>query len=226
MREFILSPSLLSADFGNLRAELIALEEAGLKWVHWDVMDGLYVPNITFGPPVIKALRKTSKLFFDVHLMIERPERYIEDFAQAGADLLCVHVESILHLERTLSAIRDHGMQVGLSLNPATSLNVLDYVLPQLDMVLIMSVNPGFGGQSFIPFCRDKIRDLKKMIQEKKLSTLIQVDGGVTLDNARELFELGADVLVSGSAFFGFPPYTKRHQEFLQAVTQHAGTIS
>ncbi|NLY40629.1 MAG: ribulose-phosphate 3-epimerase [Desulfovibrionales bacterium] len=218
MRECILSPSLLSADFGNLRAELIALEKAGLKWVHWDVMDGLFVPNITFGPPVIKALRTASSLFFDVHLMIERPERYIEDFAQAGADLLCVHAESTLHLERTLSAIRDSGMQVGLSLNPGTPLNILEYVLPQLDMVLIMSVNPGFGGQSFIPFCRDKIRDLKKMIQEKNASTLIQVDGGVTLDNARELFTLGADVLVSGSAFFGFPPYDQRHRAFLDAI--------
>lgn len=218
MRECILSPSLLSADFGNLRAELIALEKAGLKWVHWDVMDGLFVPNITFGPPVIKALRTASSLFFDVHLMIERPERYIEDFAQAGADLLCVHAESTLHLERTLSAIRDSGMQVGLSLNPGTPLNILEYVLPQLDMVLIMSVNPGFGGQSFIPFCRDKIRDLKKMIQEKNASILIQVDGGVTLDNARELFTLGADVLVSGSAFFGFPPYDQRHRAFLDAI--------
>lgn len=218
MRELILSPSLLSADFGNLRAELATLEEAGLKWVHWDVMDGLFVPNITFGPPVIKALRKTSRLFFDVHLMIERPERYIQKFAEAGADLLCVHAESTLHLERTLSAIRDNGMQVGLSLNPGTPLNILEYVLPQLDMVLIMSVNPGFGGQSFIPFCREKICDLKNMIQKKNLSTLIQVDGGVTLDNARELFELGADILVSGSAFFGFPPYNKRHQAFLEAV--------
>lgn len=218
MRELILSPSLLSADFGNLRAELATLEEAGLKWVHWDVMDGLFVPNITFGPPVIKALRKTSRLFFDVHLMIERPERYIQEFAEAGADLLCVHAESTLHLERTLSAIRDNGMQVGLSLNPGTPLNILEYVLPQLDMVLIMSVNPGFGGQSFIPFCREKICDLKNMIQKKNLSTLIQVDGGVTLDNARELFELGADILVSGSAFFGFPPYNKRHQAFLEAI--------
>ncbi|GAB1411174.1 ribulose-phosphate 3-epimerase [Desulfovibrionales bacterium] len=219
MRTCILSPSLLSADFGSLRTELSALEKAGLKWVHWDVMDGLFVPNITFGPPVIKALRTTSKLFFDVHLMIERPERYIQDFAQAGADLLCVHAESTVHLERTLRVIRDHGMQVGLSLNPATPLNILEYVLPQLDMVLIMSVNPGFGGQSFLPFCREKIRDLKTMIQGKNLSTLIQVDGGVTLDNARELYELGADVLVSGSAFFGFPPYDKRHRAFLDALT-------
>jgi len=217
-REFILSPSLLSSDFGNLQAELEALEKAGLQWVHWDVMDGAFVPNITFGPPVIKALRRTSRLFFDVHLMIERPERYINDFAGAGADLLCIHAESTIHLERSLSAIRDADMRVGLSLNPATPLAVVDYVLPQLDMVLIMTVNPGFGGQSFIPFCKDKIKDLSAMIKERNLSTLVQVDGGVTLENARELSELGADVLVSGSAFFGYPPYSTRHQAFKTAV--------
>ena len=167
-----------------------------------------------FRSPVIKALRASSKLFFDVHLMIDHPERYIREFADAGADLLCVHAETGVHLERTISAIREAGMQTGLALNPATPLNVAEYLLPQLDMVLVMSVNPGFGGQKFIPFCKEKIAALSKMIRERGLSTLIQVDGGVTLDNARELSDLGADVLVSGSAFFGHPPYAGRYQDF------------
>jgi ribulose-phosphate 3-epimerase len=215
----ILSPSLLSSDFGNLQGELALLEEAGLKWVHWDVMDGLFVPNITFGPPVIKALRSTSKLFFDVHLMIERPERYIDAFVDAGADLICVHAEATVHLERTVSEIRRQGCQCGIALNPATHLDAVSYLLPQLDMVLVMSVNPGFGGQSFIPFSRTKISELSAMIKKSKAETLIQVDGGVSLENARDLITLGADILVSGSAFFNYPPYAKRHTEYIQAMT-------
>ena len=215
----IIAPSLLSADFGNLQSELLALEEAGLKWVHWDVMDGMFVPNITMGPPLIGRLRKTSRLVFDVHLMICEPERYLAEFAAAGADMLVVHQEACVHLERTLAEIRRLGMRCGVALNPATSLATLDYVLDEnLDMVLIMSVNPGFGGQSFIPASLRKIRELKKMITERGLSTLIQVDGGVQPENARQLAEAGADVLVSGSAFFNCPPYAERLQTFLDAA--------
>ncbi|WP_462323337.1 ribulose-phosphate 3-epimerase [Desulfoplanes sp.] len=215
----ILSPSLLSSDFGKLHSELEALEHAGLKWVHWDVMDGLFVPNITFGPPVIKKLRAASKLFFDVHLMIERPERYIDEFADAGSDLICVHAESTAHLERTVSEIRRLGCQCGVALNPATPLESVSWLLPQLDMVLVMSVNPGFGGQSFIPFTRAKINKLATMIKEQGADTLIQVDGGVSPDNAGELIGLGADILVSGSAFFKSPSYAKRHGDFMRAMT-------
>ncbi len=220
--EPILSPSLLSSDFGNLERELLALEEAGLKWVHWDIMDGLFVPNITFGPPVIKKLRPSSRLFFDVHLMIEQPQHYISQFVDAGADLICVHAEACVHLERVLSQIREAGVKCAVALNPATSLASVRYVLPQLDMVLLMSVNPGFGGQSFIPFVWDKIAELADMVQKHSPSTLIQVDGGVHLKNAAAIISTGADVLVSGSAFFTGEPYDKMHTLFQQAMTGQA----
>ncbi len=217
-RPFILSPSLLSSDFGRLADELAALEEAGLSWVHWDVMDGAFVPNITFGPPVIKALRKRSKLFFDVHLMIEKPERYLAEFVDAGADLVCVHAEATVHLERTVAEIARLGAKPAVALNPATPLDHMLYLIPQLHMTLIMSVNPGFGGQSFIPFTLPKLRQLAALREEANPEMLIQVDGGVTPDNTTTLVKAGADVLVSGSAFFGFPPYRKRHQAFLKAA--------
>lgn len=214
----ILSPSLLSSDFGRLADELAALEDAGLEWVHWDVMDGLFVPNITLGPLVIKALRKRSRLFFDVHLMIERPERYLSEFVDAGADLVCVHAEATAHLDRAVAEIARLGAKPAVALNPATPLDMVEYLLPKLHMVLIMSVNPGFGGQSFIPYSLEKVRALRRMIDDRGLPTLVQMDGGVTVENSAELARAGADVLVSGSAFFSHPPYAERHRSFLTAV--------
>ncbi len=219
----IISPSLLSSDFTRLGQELADLEKAGLSWVHWDVMDGAFVPNITFGPPVIAACREKSDLFFDVHLMIENPDRYLDEFTKAGADLLCVHAEACPHLERTVSEIARLGVKPAVAVNPHTSLSVLEFILPQLYMVLVMSVNPGFGGQKFIPFSMEKISRLKDMIEKAGAKTIIQVDGGVTPDNTYELVKRGAGVLVSGSAFFGYPPYKERLEIFESAAVQEAG---
>lgn len=214
----ILSPSLLSSDFGRLEQELAALEAAGLSWVHWDVMDGMFVPNITFGPPVIKALRKKSGLFFDVHLMIVDPERYLADFADAGAELLVIHAEATRHLDRTLREVRRLGLKAGVSLNPATPVHCLENVIELLDLVLVMSVNPGFCGQSFIPRSLEKIRQLAALLESRGSQALIEVDGGVTPQNTPELTAAGADVLVSGSAFFNHPPYAERHKAFTSAA--------
>ncbi len=215
----ILSPSLLSADCGNLAETLRNLEAAGVKWVHWDVMDGQFVPNITFGQHVIKGLRPASGLFFDVHLMIEQPERYLADFKAAGADMLVVHTEATVHLQRTLAEIRRLGMKAGAALNPSTPLSVLDYVLEDVDMVLIMSVNPGFGGQKFLPATFCKVAELRaKLNAAGRSDCLVQVDGGVNVDNTGALVEAGADVLVSGSAFFGHPPFSERLAVFMAAA--------
>lgn len=199
----ILSPSLLSADFWRTGEQLKELEDASVKWIHLDVMDGDFVPSISFGMPVIKSLRKQSKLFFDVHMMVSEPGRYVDDMAAAGADMITVHVEACKHLHRTVQAIKAKGLKAGVVLNPATSLSTLDHILEDVDMVLLMSVNPGFGGQKYIPSMTAKIRALKEMIDAKGLDIDIEVDGGVTPDNVREILEAGANVIVAGSAVFG-----------------------
>jgi len=207
-RKIKVAPSILSADFSRLGEEIKAVEAAGADIIHVDVMDGHFVPNITIGPLIVEAARKSTNLPIDVHLMITNPELYIADFAKAGADYITVHVETAFHLNRLIQLIREHkGVKAAVSLNPATPLSSLDYILPELDMVLIMSVNPGFGGQSFIPSAMDKIRRLRKRIDELGLTVEIEVDGGVKPGNAAELAEAGADILVAGSAVFGTQDY-------------------
>lgn len=197
-----LSPSLLSADFTDLKSEIEVLDRNGVKYLHLDVMDGMFVPNISFGPMIIKQLRPLTNMIFDVHLMIEDPDRYVQNFKDAGADILTVHYEACKHLHRTVSYIKSLGMKAGVSLNPATNIDVLDYVLEDLDLVLIMSVNPGFGGQSFIPSAIDKIKNLKAKIRERNLNVIVEVDGGVKTTNVKDVIEAGADLIVSGSDVF------------------------
>lgn len=197
-----LSPSLLSADFTDLKSEIEVLDKNGVKYLHLDVMDGMFVPNISFGPMIIKQLRPLTNMVFDVHLMIEDPDRYAQNFKDAGADILTVHYEACKHLHRTVSYIKSLGMKAGVSLNPATNIDVLDYVLEDLDLVLIMSVNPGFGGQSFIPSAIDKIKNLKAKIRKRNLNVIVEVDGGVKTTNVKDVIEAGADLIVSGSDVF------------------------
>lgn len=198
----MLSPSLLSADFTNLEKEFKILNEEKVDFIHLDIMDGNYVPNISYGPGVVKKLRPLTDILFDTHLMIERPENFIEDFVKAGSDIITIHPSTTKHLDRTLSLIKSYGKKSGLALNPGDSIDILDYNIENIDLVLIMSVNPGFGGQKFIPSALRKIREVKKLIEKRNLKTLIEVDGGIKLDNAKDVLDAGADILVSGSGIF------------------------
>jgi ribulose-phosphate 3-epimerase len=199
----IISPSILSADFARLADAVQQVEAAGADWIHVDVMDGHFVPNLTVGPPMVEALRKVTTLPLDVHLMMTNPDEFIPEFAEAGANILTVHVETCPHLHRTVQSIKEHGMKAGVSLNPATSATTLEQILGDVDLVLVMSVNPGFGGQKFIDSTLDKIRQIRAMISASKGSPYLEVDGGITVKNVASVLKAGANVLVAGSAIFG-----------------------
>jgi ribulose-phosphate 3-epimerase len=214
----LIAPSILSADFSKLGDEIRAVEAAGADWIHIDVMDGHFVPNITIGPLIVEAARRVTALPLDVHLMIENPERYIKDFQDAGASLISVQAEVCVHLHRTVQMIKEIGLRAGVVLNPSTPLSAIEWVLKDVDIVMIMSVNPGFGGQDFIPNSLDKIRDLRGMIQKNGLSTLIEIDGGVNEKTIKNISDAGVDVFVAGSAIFGSPDYKKTIARFRELI--------
>lgn len=212
-----IAPSILSADFSKLGEEIKAVEQAGADWIHIDVMDGHFVPNITIGPLVVESIRKITELPLDVHLMIEDADKYIKDFAQAGADILTVHVEACPHLNRTINHIKEQDVRAGVVLNPSTPLSSLEEVLHEIDMVLLMSVNPGFGGQTFIPSLLDKTNNLKEIMGHYEHEFDLEVDGGIKVENAGEIKEVGANVLVAGSAIFNSKDYKKAIKQLRDA---------
>jgi ribulose-phosphate 3-epimerase len=216
-----IAPSILSADFSRLGEEVRAVDGAGADYIHVDVMDGHFVPNITIGPLVVEAVRKVTSLPLDVHLMIENPDLYIPDFARAGADIIVVHAEATHHLHRTVQLIKSFGKKAGVSFNPATPLHQLDYLLDDLDLVLLMTVNPGFGGQSFIEACLPKIHALRGMLDKRGLETELEVDGGVKVDNIGRISSAGADVFVAGSAVFGSADYSTTIAELKKRAKEH-----
>ncbi len=214
----LIAPSILSADSGRFAEEITAVEKAGADWIHIDVMDGHFVPNITLGPAIITALRKTTRLPFDVHLMIENPDRYIESFAAAGADIITVHVEAANHLHRTVDLIKKCGKKAGVSLNPATPLALIEEILPDIDLLLIMTVNPGFGGQQFIKSTLPKIARASQLLSALPNKPLLEVDGGVNLQNIKSIVKAGAQVLVAGNSVFSTPDYGKTIAELKSAI--------
>ncbi|MBP8697143.1 MAG: ribulose-phosphate 3-epimerase [Syntrophobacterales bacterium] len=214
-----IAPSILSADFSRLGEEIRAVEKAGADLIHVDVMDGRYVPNITIGPGVVASLRKTTSLPFDVHLMIEEPDRYVDAFVEAGSDIVTVHAEAVIHLHRTVHYIKGKGIKAGVSLNPSTPLSCIEEILPDIDVLLIMTVNPGFGGQKFITGMLPKIRRAKELARSRGLEPAIEVDGGVTAENIGSLAEAGADIFVAGAAVFGSPSYS-------EAITRMKGILT